>query len=93
MKTKESPQRNPSGLSALFNVCGARGLPGEDGAKALSLRKKTFEATMRLTDDLCDLSVYLSTLPHEKRQNVLRQQLSQMNKRSVSYTHLTLPTT
>ena len=36
---------------------------------------------MRLTDDLCDLSVYLSTLPHEKRQNVLRQQLSQMNKR------------
>ncbi len=81
MKTKESPQRSPSGLSALFNVCGARGLPGEDGAKALSLRKKTFEATMRLTDDLCDLSVYLSTLPHEKRQNILRQQLSQMNKR------------
>lgn len=80
MKTKETP-RSPGGLSALFNVCGARGLPGEDGAKALSLRKKTFEATMQLTDDLCDLSVYLSTLPHEKRQNVLRQQLSQMNKR------------
>lgn len=80
MKTKETP-RSPGGLSALFNVCGARGLPGEDGAKALSLRKKTFEATMQLTDDLCNLSVYLSTLPHEKRQNVLRQQLSQMNKR------------
>lgn len=80
MKTKETP-RSPGGLSALFNVCGARGLPGEDGAKALSLRKKTFEETMQLTDDLCNLSVYLSTLPHEKRQNVLRQQLSQMNKR------------
>ena len=63
-------------------MCGTKGLPAEDGAKALSLRRKTFDATMKLTDDLCELSSKLSKVfPLENRQSILRRELAQMNKR------------
>jgi len=79
--TKEPP-RAAGGLSTLFSVCGKLDLPPEDGAKALRLRKKTFEATMKLTDDLCELSLSLSKVfPLEDRQKILRHELAQLNKR------------
>ena len=82
-KTKDAGLRSPSGgLSSLFGVCGTKGLPAEDGAKALNLRRKTFDATMKLTDDLCELSLKLSKVfPLENRQSILRRELAQMNKR------------
>lgn len=71
-----------SGLSTLFSVCGTGEMPAEDGARALRLRKKTFEATMKLTDDLCELSLTLSRVfPLEGRQKILRYKLLQINKR------------
>lgn len=79
--TKEPP-RAAGGLSTLFSVCGKLDLPPEDGAKALRLRKQTFEATMKLTDDLCELSLSLSKVfPLEDRQKILRHELAQLNKR------------
>lgn len=81
-KHRDNASRSQGGLSSLFGVCGTKDLPFEDGAKALNLRKKTFEATMKLTDDLCELSLSLSKVfPLENRQTILRQELSRMNKR------------
>ena len=81
-KHRDNASRSQGGLSSLFGVCGNKDLPFEDGAKALNLRRKTFEATMKLTDDLCELSLSLSKVfPLENRQSILRQELSRMNKR------------
>ena len=82
-KTKDSPKPSSSGgrLSSLFGVCGTETLPPEDGAKELRLRKKTFDATMKLTDELCELSDKLSKIfPLDDRQGILRHELAQINK-------------
>ena len=82
-KSKESPKPHGSGgrLSSLFAVCGTETLPPEDGAKELRLRKKTFDATMKFTDELCDLSDKLSKVfPLDNRQGILRHELAQINR-------------
>ena len=60
MKTKESPQRSPSGLSALFNVSAAR----RGRRQGSFVAKEDVRGDDATHHDLCDLSVYLSTLPH-----------------------------
>jgi len=83
VKPKENPRPSSTGgrLSLFFGVCGTETFAPEDGAKELRLRKKTFDATMKLTEELCELSYKLSKVfPLEDRQGILRHELALINK-------------